>query len=455
MHTEWSDGWDDVATVIGLAEYLQDPEFLAYHPEYEGNALDFISITDHRTVDAQSDPDYASDLLVLVGGEEFGSSGHANTLGVHAFVDHDPDGDGVTLSDIEAAVDDTHAQGAVFSPNHPFLPDIPFPWDIRNHDAIEVWNSGWNLMSPENTEEELLDWEASHGEASPLYWRAIEVQGQGSSMQALAWYEAQISRGVHVALVGGSDRHAVFLPGFPTTWVRSETTDEAGIVEGIGLRHTFVSRTPVSGQLLVEVERDGETWEMGDAVPVPASGATVTVSVRVGRAAGGRLEVVAGSSVESDQALADAELGSVILEEEVAGEDHLASLELEVIPGDWFYPRLFEPLLAPGLTDDQQALVEEIALAAVEMGEEDFTALAQLAASLVDTEVLGNASQCDPGDWEPDRLQCAPVDDEGMASFFVPDLLDRALNVVSEGDEPTDWSVGAVGSAVRFVEESR
>ncbi|MBW2256438.1 MAG: PHP domain-containing protein [Deltaproteobacteria bacterium] len=454
MHTEHSDGWDDVATVIALAEYLDSEEFVAFHPEYAGNGLDFIAITDHRMIDAQFDPDYHSEKLVLVGGEEFGSTGHANLFGVHAFVDHDPDHDGVTLSDYQAAVVATHAQGALFSPNHPFLPKIPFPWDIRDHDAIEVWNVGWGLMSPENTEANLLGWEASRGDASPLYWRAMQTTGQGASMQALTWYEAHLSRGLHVALVGGSDRHAVLLPGFPTTWVRADSVDEDGVVQGIADQHTFVSRTPASAQVLLTIAMDGTRWEMGDEVPIPAGGAEVEIAVRVGRADGGRLRVVSGSAVATDEALQTAVLGQVLLEEDVVGDDHQATTTLSVVPGDWLYPVVLEPLYAEGLTPEQEERVHDVAVAAVEAADEDFFRLAQVFVDYIpDPEVLTDAQTCDPEDWDPWMLQCLPADAEGLASYYLPDWLDRAVNVTTVDYEVTDWCMGAVGSAVRFVSE--
>jgi hypothetical protein len=454
MHTEHSDGWDDVATVIALAEYLDSETFVAFHPEYAGNGLDFIAITDHRTVSAQGDPDYHSDRLVLVGGEELGGPGHANLFGVHAFVDHDPGHDGSTFSDYQAAVATTHGQGALFSPNHPFLPNIPFPWDIRDHDALEVWNVGWGLMSPEYTEADLLDWEASRGPASPLYRRALQTTGQGSSMQALTWYEAQLARGVHVAVVGGSDRHAVLLPGFPTTWIRADTVDEDGVVQGIADRRTFVSRTPASAQVLLTVIVNGTEWEMGDEVPIPAGGGEVEIEVRVGRADGGRLRVVSGSAIATDEALQSTGLGQVLLEEDVDGDDHLASTTLTVVPGDWLYPVVLEPLYAEGLTADQRAQVRDAAVAAMETADEDFIQLAQLFVDYIpDPGWLTDARTCDPEDWDPWFLRCIPADAEGLGSFYVPDWLDRALNVTTEDYEVTDWCMGAVGSAVRFVAE--
>ncbi|MBM4372014.1 MAG: CehA/McbA family metallohydrolase, partial [Deltaproteobacteria bacterium] len=248
LHSQHSDGEDSVAAVIQLAEYLEDPVFLAAHPEYHGNPLDFLSITDHRTVSQQSDPDHHSDRLVLLGGEEYGGPGHACLWGI---TEHIPHGD--THESYRQGVEAAHAAGGLFSINHPFTAKITFPWDVRTHDALEVVNTRWGVMGPSIAPEFLEAWELEHGPASPFFRKATLFPGIGGNQQALVFYEAQLTLGVHVALVGGSDRHTLFPVGFPTTWVRSEGPDAQGILEGIRRRHTFVSRTPVSATVEVEV----------------------------------------------------------------------------------------------------------------------------------------------------------------------------------------------------------
>lgn len=451
-HTTWDGGTEDVATVIALAEYLASDTFVAAHPEYAGNHLDYLAITDHRTVEQQSDPGYASDTLILVGGEEFGGDGHAGTHGVHERVEHDPDGDGTTLADLDAAIDHTHDQGGTFSPNHPFLPDNAWPWDTTTHDGVEVWNAGWALMAPDTTPEDLADWEARHGiAASATYVRAVQEQGSGSAMQALAWYEAQLMRGRHLAVIGGSDRHAVLLPGFPTTYVLAAEATEAGVVQGLRDRHTFISRNPAAAQVQLSVNVDGVSYGLGDSVPLDPNGSDVTLSVRVGRAEGGRVRLVGGSAVESDEALATAELGATWVEADVTSRDFTLEHTLRLAPGDWVYPIVLEPLVPAGATAEQADVIHSIAVAAAGTAEEDFTSLASLVIAFVDNDVLWNGSYCDPTLWQDDLLQCFPPDSEGLGSFFVPDLLDRGLNAVTEDGVMTDWCMGAIGSALRFV----
>ncbi len=451
MHSTYDGGLEDVATNLALAASLDDPVFTQTHPEYLQNGLDFVSLTDHRTVEQQHDPGYHSERLVLVGGEEFGSRGHAGLHGVHEFVDQDPDGDGITLDDNLAAIVATHQQGALFSPNHPFLRDIPWPWDTTDHDGVEVWNSGWALMAPSFRAEDLEAWEASNGPAGAAFRRAVSQPGLASD-QSLAWYEAQLSIGRHLAVIGGSDRHAVLLPGFPTTWILSEDATEEALLEGLRQRHSFVSRTPAGAQVLVEVQASSGSWGLGDEVPIAAGGEEITLRLRVGRASGGELELRMGSAWPEED-LDNAPLSQVHLREAIDSEDFELETRLTVTPGDWFYPVVTESLVAPGLDPEQAEAVRALAVEVARTGAEDFVGLASLFAELTDPDVLFDAGRCRPEEWVDDQLQCMPADDEGLASFFVPDRYDRALNVIVVDGEITDRCMGAVGSALRFVAE--
>jgi hypothetical protein len=453
-HTDVDGGFDTLATVIKLAEYLGTDEWGKAHPEYLENGLDFLVISDHRSVAMLSDPAFTSQSLILVGGEEFGSPGHAIRMGISEHVDHDPDDDGVTVEDLEAAIAATHAAGGIFSINHPMLPGIPWPWDTRDIDAMEVWNSGFGLGDPTYTAADLEAWEADHGPASPIFARAAQRQGGSASVQGLVLYEALLSRGVHVALVGGSDRHVALLPGFPTTWIRAATPDVAGLLQGIRDRHTFVSRTPASTQILVDVSVNGASGEMGDALPVPAAGAPATVTVRVGRGDGGLLRLIAGEAVATDAELAAAPLGSVVLEQPVVGADFTAQATLDVRPGTWVYAYVLDPLVRADLPPEQAAQVRDIARKVMETGEEDYAGLADMVVAMVDPVVFMDGAQCDRKTWKPDELQCIPADADGIATYFIPDHLDRAINVVIDDGDITDWAMGAIGSAVRFVPET-
>ncbi len=447
MHTTHSDGDDSVAIVIALAEYLDDPVFLAANPGYEGNPLNFISITDHRTVSQQSDPDYHSDRLVLVGGEEYGGPGHAGIWGITQHIPH-----GGSHEEYRAGVDAAHAAGGLFCMNHPFTEGLTFPWDVRTHDALEVVNTRWALMGPAVTPEFVTEWEQGRGPASPFFKKATQYSGMGGNQQALLFYEAKLTLGIHVALVGGSDRHVLFPVGFPTTWVRGEANDEQGVLEGIRRRHTFVSRTPVSATVEMEVDNGTGTWEMGDAVPVAQEGQDVTLTVRVGRAQGGLLRLIRGYRVDSDEELADAELGEVAHEESISGNDVTFTVTTTVLPGDWIYPLVLEPLVPEGLAQEYAEFAPAMAAAAAQRKDDrDYGPILDAVWNYIDLEVLLSPQSCDPATWNPLHLQCMPPDTNGVATYFLPDWIDRALNVRMENNEATQWAMGSVGSAVVFA----
>jgi hypothetical protein len=452
IHTTYSDGKDSVATVVGLAEYLADPVFLGFHPEYAGNPVDFIALTDHRTAGQNLDPAFVSDRVVLVPGEEFGQPGHANLFGVTATVPHDPDGDGSTLEDYANGLDTAHAQGGLASINHPYSSGILFPWDLSNFDAVEVWNVRFSLSQPGATPADVDAWEAAKkSTAGAAFRRGADFQGIGGNAQALKFYEALLARGKHAAVVGGSDWHTVFPIGFPATWVRTDSRDVAGVLDGIRRRHTFVARTPASATVELSATVDGAEYRMGDSLPVAAGGSEVVFRVRVTRAPGGRVLLIAGRAVESDEALAGAPLGETVLDLPVVGIDfeavHTATLE----PGDWIYPVVHEPLVPDGLDPALAAAVPGIVQKVAAFSDDNYAPLLEGLMPYMDVPVLLDPATCDPSAWQPQLAQCIPSDQEGMASLFLPDWIDRILNVVFLDGGPTEWTLGAVGSAMRAV----
>jgi hypothetical protein len=454
-HTSYSsDGFDSVASQIAMAEALEDPAFLEAHPEYQGHGLDFLAFTDHNNVDAAFDPDFSSERLVLLPGAEWNFSiAEANLHGLEQGITVDAEGDGLDGDDVRAAVDTVHGLGVNFSINHPMAANYPFAWDVRTHDSLEVWNAGWALSVPPADATTLADWEATRGEASPFWRRAIQAHALHAGGEALVLYEAMLARGVHVAVVGGSDRHILFLPGFPATRVLVEGSepDLEAVLAGVRSRHSFVSRGPAGPQVLLEVAGLAGTGLMGDQVAV-SSGETVSVDIGTARAPAGELRLIRGGAVASDDVLETATLGQQIASFELSPDGAVEhwTVEIEVQPGDWIYPVIVEPTVPAELEAEHGDALRELARASA-AATTDFTAISKIAGSLMDTEVLADPSECDPADWEPMMLQCIPADTQPPGSFFVPDPLQRAFHAMTVGGEPTGWTMGAIGSAVLFV----
>jgi hypothetical protein len=453
MHSTYSDGEDSVATVVRIAEYLTDPDFLAFHPEYAGNPVDFIALTDHRTVNQNSDPDFVSDKVVLIPGEEFGASGHSNLFGVTSFVNHDPDGNGPSTEDFFNGFETAHEQGAVASLNHPCDASIMFPWNINNYDSLEIWNVRFALNSAGITAANIDGWEtAKHATASSLFRKAAQYQGIGGNAQTLKLYEANLARGHHIAIVGGSDRHTIFPIGFPSTWVRADTRDATGVLDGIKKRHTFVTRTPVSVTLEMTVTVGETVYQMGDQIPVEAEGVDFDINVRVTRGNGGRLMLIAGRAVASDEELAEADLGLMVLDVSVDSVDFQDSLTIKMKPGDWIYPVVFEPLTADDLKPELAAGIPAITSKFAQYTDGNYAPILEALMPYIDLEVVLAPADCDPSKWDSDMTQCITADQEGMASFFMPDWIDRVLNLVTDAEgKTTEWTMGAAGSAIMFV----
>jgi len=212
----------------------------------------------------------------------------------------------------------------------------------------------------------------------------------------------------------------------------------------------------VSATVEVEVTTASGTWEMGDEVPIPAAGEELTVTVRVGRARGSILRLVRGHRVATDEELTDAELGRTEFETPVPGNDFIATVPMTVLPGDWVYPLVLEPLIPEDLPPELAAAVPSMAAAVSQREDEgDFSPILEAVWDYIDLPGVINPKSCDPAAWNPDHLQCLPVDDNGIASYFFPDWIDRAFNVRTEDGEATSWAMGSVGSAVVFTPQQR
>ena len=149
-------------------------------------------------------------------------SGHANALGATTYVSPRI---GEALS-LKEAVDAFHAQGALFSINHPVYDVgdlcIGCAWQLAvppgGVDALEVANGGWDKL------------------------------GRFFSEGALAYWDWLLSQGHHTAAIGGSDDHRADVDldftqspiGSPTTLVHARELSVEALLEGIRQGRTVV-----------------------------------------------------------------------------------------------------------------------------------------------------------------------------------------------------------------------
>lgn len=266
----------------------------------EVQGLDFMALTDHRTMDQVNDPTYVANLTIL-DGEEWGGTVHIGMVGLdHQVPEIDSTLGASTLNaQVQDAYDDAHRQGGAVIANHPCQDDKVHVWLSRDFDAIEVWNSYWNFpkglldASPQDVDDKVrgLGLTAIGEDANPEIRVATAIRGGGSSHQALKFWEAQLNAGRKKAIVGGGDRHSVTFPGLPTTRVFAPANTEAEIAAGIRAARTWVGADQ-GPELEFRADGDGDgVFEaiIGDSVPLNRS---VEFQVRVRNAKDGRVDIV-------------------------------------------------------------------------------------------------------------------------------------------------------------------
>lgn len=236
-HTIESDGTPTIAELIAFAE---------------SRGLEFVLMSEHNTTSQLSW--YAAaqgrtPVLLLPGMEFTTYAGHANSIGTTEWLDHRI---GVRGATIEDAIAHAHAQGGLFSINHPLL----------NVGDLCI-GCGWQH------------------DVDPQTIDAVEVMG--GIFSGVSFWEDLLERGSHAAAIGGSDDHRggqgegpLYSPlGTPTTLVYARELSLSGILEGIRNGRTMVQVQGPDGPR-VETELDGE--RRGDTVFADGTALRATVT---------------------------------------------------------------------------------------------------------------------------------------------------------------------------------
>jgi hypothetical protein len=233
--------------------------------EGELMGLDFMPLTDHRTYDQHYDPQWTSNKLLLVPGEEANGSPHATVLGaVDSIVQGAVPAGQSSARIVQESLWDAHSQGASWGTAHPDDGEMNADGSVNDNasavgiDTIEVWN---RASSPDTE---------------------------------IDYAESRWNRGFRTGVAGGSDDHFKELwlasldrPGRPTTSVLAQQTTVRGVVQGLWAGHTRVN----GGELfapVVTLDADvGDTGSYsalgGDEVFVPA-GTPIRLRITVSNA---------------------------------------------------------------------------------------------------------------------------------------------------------------------------
>lgn len=256
-----------------------------------GAGLDFLTITDHNTTASQRDAIDAPGLLVITGEEVTTPGGHANVWGLagpRALVDFRAQ----SGPDVARLVADAHAQGALFSINHPFAGCAACTW---THDV------------PEGVD-------------------ALEISNPGASgpAQALALWDALLRAGRRITAVGASDWHRPGAVGIGTPAVRvyaSELSTPA-VLRGIREGRVIVMARATLPPPSVVARAGGRTAAVGETLAVaPDDALEVEVAVDDPAYEGAQVELVwRGEAV--DRATASAR-GTVRFRRWPAGDGYL------------------------------------------------------------------------------------------------------------------------------------
>ncbi|MBX3469364.1 MAG: CehA/McbA family metallohydrolase [Planctomycetes bacterium] len=279
-----------------------DPPGMCFHLA-EVAGLDYLALTDHRTLDQVNDPSYRANTLTILDGEEWGGSVHIGMVGLTRVVPEIDRSRGASTinSQMQAAFDEVHRQGGIAILNHPCQRGSESIYLSRSFDAVEVWNSYWGLALPRgffDTDDQHIDDKlrseglAQLGEdCTPELREAVRHRGGGGNYQALKLWEAHLNRGRKKAAVGGGDRHMLVFPGLPTTRVFAPTQARGDLLQGIREARTWVgSWGGPEVEFTADADGDG-VFEaiIGDSVPLNRQ---VRYRVRVQNAQGGRVDVI-------------------------------------------------------------------------------------------------------------------------------------------------------------------
>lgn len=190
--------------------------------------LDFIMLSEHNTNSQLSlyaaAQEKSPNVLLLPGVEFTTYGGHANGIGARQWVDHRIGVRGATIAD---AIRQFHAQGALFSINHPRL---------RLGDLCI--GCGWDHP----VDPQMID--------------AVEVRT--GIVSGVSYWESVSAQGAHATAVGGSDDHRGGVPGStidspigsPTTMVYASELSVDAIVEGVRNGRTVVKLENPDGPMI-------------------------------------------------------------------------------------------------------------------------------------------------------------------------------------------------------------
>ena len=213
----------------GTTDILQQATFA------NTQGLDWMPLTDHRTFNQHWDPQWTSDSVLLITGEEANGSPHCTVFG-HI---------------------DTAVQGASPNGDPGFRTVQQSLWDVRAQGAL------WNQAHPDRRSYDRAT-DTPNAFASQVGQSLAEVWNRGENPEAeIDYAENRWNAGWRFGVVGASDNHdralwAASGPGSPTTFVFAPDGSERGILSGLAAGRTVVSSGPTGPFVTLEADLQGD-----------------------------------------------------------------------------------------------------------------------------------------------------------------------------------------------------
>lgn len=260
----------------------------------EKAGLDFLAITDRNTLAATRDPDFRSDRLVLLPAMEWGTDEMGVSLIYGARTTPDPPS---TQQMAQAECIRVQAQGGIWVIAHPAFPTKPWQWGLSFVNGVELWFRNWRETPPISLQH--LGEEAKTRKDGELIYSiaaaaaAFEHGDMSSNVQNNQFYDYELVRGLMAGAIGGSGSGSSAIPlGRPITFIHARELSVPGLLEGLRLGRTYISRGLDGPQLYfgADVLGDGKTdIGIGGVIPINVE---VAFEVAVKNALGMKLQVI-------------------------------------------------------------------------------------------------------------------------------------------------------------------
>lgn len=210
--------------------------------------LDFLAITDRNTLGSVYDPEYHSKEVVLIPAMEWGvpEKGYALIYGPRTELET-PAATPAGLAAAQTECIRLQSQGGIFIIAHPCMPTQPWQWELGYANGVEVWQREWSHMPPLLLEQlgDDMKFRKDGKLTYPVAQAAArsELAQVSANAQAAFFWDLELQHGLMACAVGSSNSASPKVPlGKPVTYVFAREKSVPGILEGLRLGRTFVTR---------------------------------------------------------------------------------------------------------------------------------------------------------------------------------------------------------------------